>query len=65
MKHVTSDFKEGEDVVEAVDLKLFADKVTACWIGKSQGGGLGTPYEGGAVPAEPYGERAVSGSRAE
>ena len=28
-------------------MKLFADKVTACWIGKSQGGGLGTPYEGG------------------
>lgn len=27
-------------------MKLFADKVTACWIGKSQGGGLGAPYEG-------------------
>lgn len=27
-------------------MKLFADKVTACWIGKSLGGGLGAPYEG-------------------
>jgi len=46
-----------------LDRKVFHDKVTACWLGKSIGGTLGMPYEGRTyvqaltfydpVPAEP------------
>ena len=33
-----------------LSLNIYKDKVRACWLGKSIGGALGTPFEGDCGP---------------